>query len=220
LLRWDHENEGVITHYACRDMAESTGMSLTIGPWAFHRACEDLAGRLPADARVRLRLTQMQSSDGNLAAVVNRVIAKTGMPAEQIEIALDARAVIADRGEAQSNLQALRDNGVLVGLHEFTGSHTEFAIVEDEQIKSVILAGSIVPNHHKPASVLTRLTSSMISTLRQLGVAVSVVDVATTEDAAWWHAMGVVRGQGDFTGSTGEVDSLLPERTAPSANGA
>jgi diguanylate cyclase (GGDEF)-like protein/PAS domain S-box-containing protein len=220
LLRWDHPDEGVIRHYECRDMSESTGMSLTIGPWAFHRACEDLVHRLPADAHVRLRLTQLQSCDGNLAAVVNRVVAKTGMPAERIEIALDTRAVVADRGEAQSNLQALRDNGVLVGLHEFTGSQTEFAIVEDEQIKSVILAGSVAPNRRKPTSVLKKVAESMVSALRQLGAAVSVVDVATVEDAASWHALGVTRGQGDFAGSPGQVDTLLPEHSAPSANGA
>jgi diguanylate cyclase (GGDEF)-like protein/PAS domain S-box-containing protein len=212
MLRWDRPEEGVIPHYECRDMAESTGMSLTIGPWAFHRACEDMAGRMPTNVRVRLRLTQLQSSDGNLAAVVNRTIAKTGLPAGHIEIALDSRAVVADRGEAQSNLQALRDNGVIVGLHEFTGSQTEFAIVEDEEIDSVILAGSIVtnrPDQRKPDSLLTKVTATMIATLRQLGATVSVVDVPTTQDAAWWHAMGAELAQGDFSGPPGDLTGLL-----------
>jgi diguanylate cyclase (GGDEF)-like protein/PAS domain S-box-containing protein len=219
LLRWDHP-DGAIGHYACRDMSESSGMSLTIGPWAFLRACEQIADR---DINLRLRLTQMQSCDGNLAAVVNRVLAKTGVAPNRIEMALDARAVVADRGEAQSNLQALRDNGVIVGLHEFTGSQTEFAIVEDEEIQSVILAGSIVadrPDRRKPDSLLTRVTAGMIRTLNEAGVMVSAVDVPTAQDAAWWHAMGVSRAQGDFTGAPGDLESVFPERPAPSVNGA
>jgi diguanylate cyclase (GGDEF)-like protein/PAS domain S-box-containing protein len=220
LLRWDHP-DGMIGHYACRDMSESSGMSLMIGPWAFLRACEQTIDR--DDIQLRFRLTQMQSSDGNLAAVVNRVLAKTGIAPHRIEIALDARAVVADRGEATSNLQALRDNGVIVGLHEFTGSQTEFAIVEDEEVQSVILAGSIVadrPDRRKPDSLLTRVTAGMIATLNQAGVLVSVVDVPTAQDAAWWHAMGVGRAQGAFTGVPGDLESVLPELPAPSVNGA
>jgi EAL domain-containing protein (putative c-di-GMP-specific phosphodiesterase class I) len=173
--------------------------------------------------RLRLRLTPMQSSDGNLAAVVNRVVAKTGVPAERLEIALHTPAVVADRGEAQSNLQALRDNGVHVGLHEFTGGQTEFAIVEDEEIQSVILAGSLVANRpdlRKPDSLLTKVTRTMVETLQQAGATVSVVDVPTADDAAWWHAIGVARGQGPFTGTPGDVAAILNERSAPSVNGA
>ncbi|WP_132112406.1 diguanylate cyclase domain-containing protein [Actinocrispum wychmicini] len=221
MLRWQHAEEGrLIRHYECRDMAESTGMSLTIGPWAFDRACAALAKRPPANVRLLLRLTPLQSSDGNLAAVVNRVVARRGLPAEQIEISLDARAVVADRGEAQSNLQALRDNGVVVGLHEFTGSQTEFAIVEEQEIDSVILAGSVTATRPGPDSVLTKLTGSMIATLSQMGVTVGVVDVPTAQDAAWWHAMGVTLAQGDFAGQPGDLDTQLSEHPAPSGNGA
>jgi diguanylate cyclase (GGDEF)-like protein/PAS domain S-box-containing protein len=216
-LRWDRE-DGVIGHEECRDMAESTGMSLMIGPWAFRRACEKMAGRLPEGVLLRLRLTPMQSSDGNLTGVVNRVVARTGLAPAQIEIALDARAVTTDRGEAQSNLQALRDNGVVVALHEFTGSQPEFAIVEDHEIKSVILAGSITanrPDRRDPDSLLTKVTASMISTLTQLGVTVSVAGVTSPQDAAWWHAMGATWAQGDVAGSPGDAESLLSERSTP-----
>ena len=222
MLRWDRPGEAVIGHYECRDMAESTGMSLMIGPWAFHRACERLASRLPANVRLLLRLTPMQSSDGNLAAVVNRVIAKTGVRPDQLEIALHTAAVVADRGEAQSNLQALRDNGVYVGLHEFTGGQTEFAVVEDEDIKSVILAGSLVanrPDRRKPDSLLTKVTAGIIGALNQAGAIVSVVDVPSAQDAVWWHGIGVARAQGDFAGMPGDADAILNEPSAPSANG-
>ncbi|RSM58716.1 bifunctional diguanylate cyclase/phosphodiesterase [Kibdelosporangium aridum] len=223
LLRWNHPTEGVIGHYRCRDMAESTGMSLTIGPWAAMRAAAEAAEHGTGDVMLRFRLTQMQSSDGNLAAVINRLIARSGLPPSRLEIALDARAVIANRGEAQSNLQALHDNGVVTGLHEFTGSQTEFALVEDEAIQSVILAGSLVTNRpdlRKPDSLLTKVTRDMVKNLRKTGATVSVVDVPTSQDAAWWHALGVTRGQGDFAGVPGDLESVLPERSAPSVNGA
>ncbi|ONI84353.1 hypothetical protein ALI144C_14365 [Actinosynnema sp. ALI-1.44] len=223
LLRWNHPTEGVIGHDRCREMAESTGMSLTIGPWAAMRAVNEVVDRGIGDLVLRFRLTEMQSSDGNLAAVLNRMLGTSGLSPSRLEIALDARAVVANRGEAQSNLQAIRDNGVVVGLHEFTGSQTEFAVVDDERIQSVILAGSLVrnrPDLRKPDSLLTRVTRGMISNLRQSGAVVSAADLATPQAAAWWHALGVTRGQGDFAGVPGDLESVLPERTAPSVNGA
>jgi diguanylate cyclase (GGDEF)-like protein/PAS domain S-box-containing protein len=206
MLRWDHPTEGVISHDPCWDMAESTGMSLPIGPWVLFRACGELSDRTSDDVRLRLRLTQLQSCDGDLAAVVNRAVARHGIAPDRLEISLDARAVAANRGESQSNLQVLRDNGVLVGMHEFTGGTTEFAIVAKEQIKSVILAGSIVAAQHKP--VLTKVTTAMIGTLRELGAAVSVVDVPTAQKAAWWHAAGASYAQGVFTGAPVLSESL------------
>nr|WP_042195373.1 diguanylate cyclase [Kibdelosporangium sp. MJ126-NF4]CEL21971.1 Sensory box/GGDEF family protein [Kibdelosporangium sp. MJ126-NF4]CTQ92751.1 Sensory box/GGDEF family protein [Kibdelosporangium sp. MJ126-NF4] len=223
LLRWNHSTEGMIDHHRCREMAESTGMSLTIGPWAALRSAAEVADRGIGDVTLRYRLTEMQSADGNLAAVVNRMLATSGLPASRLEIALDTRAVVANRGEAQSNLQALQDNGVLVGLHEFTGSQIEFAVVEDERIQSVILAGALArtrPDLRKPDSVLTKVTRGMITNLRQTGAVVSVADLRTEQDAAWWHALGVARGQGDFAGVPGDLESVLPEHTAPSVNGA
>ncbi|CAM3853786.1 diguanylate cyclase [Kibdelosporangium persicum] len=223
MLRWDHPTQGMIGHDRCRDMAESAGMSLTIGPWAAMRACQDTVDRGNRDVMLRFRLTEMQTSDGNVAGVINHLVAKTGLSPERMEFALDARAVVANRGEAQSNIQSLRDNGVLIGLHEFTGSQTEFALVEDEEIQSVILAGSLVtkrPDLREPDSLVAKVTRDMVRNLRQAGAAVSVVDVPTTQSAAWWHALGATYGQGDFTGLPGDLDSVLPERPAPSVNGA
>lgn len=223
MLCWNHPSEGPISHERCREMAESTGMSLAIGPWAGLRAANDAAERGIGDVRLRFRLTEMQSSDGNLAGVVNQMLATSGLAPRQLEVALDTRAVVANRGEAQSNLQAIRDNGVIVGLHEFTGSQTEFAIVADERITSVILAGALTgtrPDPREPDSLLTKVTRGMIANLAHAGAVVSVVNVPTTQDAAWWHRLGVARGQGDFAGLPGDLESALPERAAPSVNGA
>ena len=60
----------------------------------------------------------------------------------------------------------------------------------------------------------------MIANLARAGATVSVVDVGTPEDAAWWHAMGATHAQGDFTGEPGDLDTLMGERSAPSVNGA
>jgi diguanylate cyclase (GGDEF)-like protein/PAS domain S-box-containing protein len=218
MLGWTYEGRR-IDHYECRDMAESTGMSLTIGPWAFDRACKALADRMPTKKRLLLRLTQLQSSDGNLAAVVNRVLAITGLPPQQLEISLDTRAVVADRGEAQSNLQALRDNGVIVGLHEFTGSQTEFAVIADEDVDSVFLAAAVTNRlgRDEPDSILTNVTKTVINTLNEMGVTVGVVDVPTEQDAATWQVLGVAVGQGDFAGQADELDSFLGQRSGNEA---
>jgi diguanylate cyclase (GGDEF)-like protein/PAS domain S-box-containing protein len=214
LLRWNHPTEGVIGHYRCRDMAETTGMSLAMGEWAAMRACKEVAERRTDDVMLRFRLTEMQSCDGNLAGMISRLLAETGLRSERLEIVLHTRAVVANRGAAQSNLQALHANGIATGLHEFTGGLTEFALVEDERIQSVILAGSLVDNMlgpREPDSLLAEVTVSMIEALRHAGIVVSVVDVSTSQDAARWHAMGATRAQGEFTGVRGDLDSVLPE---------
>jgi EAL domain-containing protein (putative c-di-GMP-specific phosphodiesterase class I) len=76
------------------------------------------------------------------------------------------------------------------------------------------------PDLRKKDSMLTRVTAAMIGALDQAGVTVSVVDVPTAQDAAWWHAIGAARAQGDFAGVPGDLESVLPERPAPSVNGA
>ncbi|MBE1465700.1 hypothetical protein [Kibdelosporangium phytohabitans] len=120
--------------------------------------------------------------------------------------------MIADHSAARSNLRVLRDNGVVIGLHEFTGSPTEVALAETERVASVIRTRSLTSQRldpHQPDSLVT-LTVSMIQALRHADVAVGLDDVASAPDAVRWHALGATRAQGDFAGTPGDLDSVLP----------
>lgn len=224
-LRWDRGDRGVLGTQIFEEMAERTGMSLTIGPWAFERAAEQVRDVLPQlddensgwPAMLRLCLTRMQSADGDLVAVLNRVIEQSNLPPKRIEVALDTRAVLDDRSGAVENLETLADLGVVVALHEFSGGYREFALVEEFDVRSVILVG----DHNKgcppdpgPESLLTKITVDMVASLHERGSLVSVVDVPTEHSHRWWRTRGVDLAQGPFAGPPGQLRALLPDPPA------
>jgi diguanylate cyclase (GGDEF)-like protein/PAS domain S-box-containing protein len=218
-LRWDHKDHGVIDNVRCEEMAERTGMSLTMGPWVFERASEQVRDQLSLlddensdwPAKLRLRLTRMQSSDGDLTAVMNRMIDESGLPPTRIEVALDTRAVLAEQGVALDNLRTLADIGVVIGLHEFSGGYREFALVEDLDIRSVILSGdhNQACRRDNQESALAEVTIGMVTSLHRRGTLVSVVDVPSDHGARWWRAIGADLAQGPFAGAPGPLDEVL-----------
>jgi diguanylate cyclase (GGDEF)-like protein/PAS domain S-box-containing protein len=220
-LRWEHGDQFVVNNEQWDSMADHTGMSLTIGPWAFERAAEQVRDHLPLlddgnsgwPAMLRLRLTPLQSTDGDLVQVLNRVIQQSGLPPKRIEVAVDTRAMLAGGGVAQDNLEALADIGVVVALHEFSGGYREFALVEEFDVRSVILMGdpneSCLPEPN-PGSLLTKITVDMVASLHERGSLVSVVDVPTKQAARWWRTIGADLAQGAFAGRPGQPQRLIP----------
>ena len=220
-LRWEHGEQFVVGNDQWEQLADRTGMSLTIGPWAFERAAEQVRDHLPLlddenssrPALLRLRLTPLQSADGDLVQVLNRVIQQSALPPSRIEVALDTRAMLANDGLAQDNLDALADIGVVVALHEFSGGYREFALVEEFDVRSVILvsdSNETCEPEPRPGSLLTKITVDMVASLHERGSLVSVVDVPTKQGARWWQTIGLDLAQGGFAGRPGQLQRLIP----------
>ena len=96
LLRWTHPVRGKVPPSVFIPVAEETGLIVAIGEWALHRACTEAAA-WPGGVKVAVNLSPVQFRDRGLALQVVSALAKSGLPAQRLELEVTERA--AARGQ-------------------------------------------------------------------------------------------------------------------------
>ena len=66
-------------------IAEETGLIITLGEWALQRACAE-AANWPKSVKVAVNLSPVQFRDRGLALHVVSALAKSGLPAQRLEL--------------------------------------------------------------------------------------------------------------------------------------
>ncbi|MGH3863908.1 diguanylate cyclase domain-containing protein [Actinokineospora sp.] len=196
------------------DLAETTGLSVALGPWLLSRSTEQvpvwqaLFGAGPVH---RVLLSPLQSVDAELSRVINRAIAATGIPPGLLEVGLHTGTVTFN-GDAQDNLRTLGDIGVVTALHGFTGGPREVTMAERFKVGAVLLADPFEgwrPDWLPRDCVQVETARGLIDTMRSIGVAVGVRGVRDLAEARWWAALGADTGEGQAFGLGLSVDDVI-----------
>jgi diguanylate cyclase (GGDEF)-like protein/PAS domain S-box-containing protein len=194
VLRWDHPVHGLVDGDTCLELAEETGLILTLGPWLLQTACEHQ--RWDHDVSLSVNLTAHQSSDADLVGDVGRVLRQTGVSPEQLWLGMPVAALLAGKGEAMDNLKLLSENGVRPVALDFGAVAGDLACVEDLPLQAVRIARWLVEREPVPGTPVTHALLDVSSLVHLSGAEVIVDGVGSKEQAQWWHAAGADLAQG------------------------
>ena len=111
LLRWQHPQLGYIEPSRLVAAAEASGMMVSVGEWVLREACGQ-GERWRAEGmplRVAVNISAVQLRHSGFCALVERVLADTGLPSELLELELNELALHDGAGlvAALSRLRAL-----------------------------------------------------------------------------------------------------------------
>lgn len=212
-MRWNHAEFGIVGHDDCVDLAERTGAILTAGEWLLRSACRQLSAwrkrmvRVPAG----VELTEAQVVDPDLVRMVRSALDDSGLDAEVLWLAIPARALVDDAGEARENLTLLAEMGVGLSMRCVGCTSGDLAYAEDWPIRIVELAESFVARVRSsaPDSLTARSASALVKLATETGIRVVVPDVHGAEEAAWWQGTGAVTGSGPYFGAAVDADSAV-----------
>ncbi len=85
LLRWNHPARGLVSPAEFIPIAEETGLIIPLGEWVLRRACQETA-KWPAHIKVAVNLSPSQLKSRNLTQLVVSALAKSGMPANRLQL--------------------------------------------------------------------------------------------------------------------------------------
>ncbi|MET0233234.1 MAG: diguanylate cyclase [Kibdelosporangium sp.] len=209
VLRWDRPGTEPMGHDDCVRLAERTGLSVHLGPLILAESAAGmplLRDALEGGPLLRIQLTRYQSGDADLIRAVNQSIT---IDPGLVEISLHTGAVLDDLGDAQDNLEVLREIGVIAGLCEFNGGPRELDLLARTGVSSVTLD----PRCAVPATPLLRSeTARLVSLIRDLDATCSVLNVADETEATYWAEAGATTAQGGIFGpavAAPELETLL-----------
>ncbi|WP_188316600.1 putative bifunctional diguanylate cyclase/phosphodiesterase [Solihabitans fulvus] len=219
LLRWDRPGEGVLPHERSAGFAERIGLSVPLGRWLLHGACEQLAAwrdrfgdRVPP---LSVGLSPQQSGDPDLVATVGTTLGSVGLPADWVQLELATGALVADRAEARENLEVLADKGIRIALHGFGGGLDELALLESGRVRLVRLAARPLTRLDTTDSATARAVAAVVALAHSTGTLVTVDGVESASQADWYRSVGVDYARGRYlappVGSAGLTELLVAE---------
>jgi predicted signal transduction protein with EAL and GGDEF domain len=118
LLRWTHPVRGNVPPAVFIPVAEETGLIIAIGEWALNRACVE-AATWPHGVKVAVNLSPVQFRDRGLALQVVSALAKSGLPAQRVELEVTERLLLEDNDRTLETMQQLKNLGVSLSLDDF-----------------------------------------------------------------------------------------------------
>ncbi|WP_151445920.1 putative bifunctional diguanylate cyclase/phosphodiesterase [Lacisediminimonas profundi] len=122
LVRWEHEELGLLRPEDFIPLAEETGLIVPLTKWILRQACrqnrEWRSQGLPA-LQVAVNLSARQFADGNLLADIRSVLAETGMEPSLLELEITESMMMRDTRHSRRMLEGLKALGVHIALDDF-----------------------------------------------------------------------------------------------------
>ena len=181
LLRWHSEEHGDIPPTEFIPLAEESGLILEIGEWVLREACltlqrwqqHGLSGMV-----MSVNVSALQLLRGDLPAVVERILAETGLPPQSLELELTESVIMANAQQTADKLQAFRDLGVSLAIDDFGTGYSSLAYLKRLPITTLKIDKEFVDDLSH-GSEDAAITTTVIAMARALGLNVVAEGVET-----------------------------------------
>jgi len=216
LVRWQHPQRGLIPPGSFIPLAEETGQIIELGKWVLRTACHQGkewldAGHKPFGLAINMSVRQFQQSD--LLAMVDRILAESGWPAELLELEVTESILINEVERVGYIIRELKNRGIRVAIDDFGSGYCSLNYLKRfplDKLKIDRQFVSDIMNNNKDAAI----AAAIIRLAQQLQLEVVAEGIETNEQLAILKELHCPQGQGFLLGkpmSAQELKSLLPQ---------
>jgi diguanylate cyclase (GGDEF)-like protein len=198
LVRWNHPLRGLVSPNEFIPVAEDTGLIVPLGAWVLEQACSQLAlwhRQGHTQLTMAVNLSPIQFCQPGLAAEVEAIITRTGVPAAAVELELTERMVMEDPEAAARTLAHLRRIGIRTALDDFGTGHSNLSSLRRFQIDALKIDRSFIDLAPVNADD-DAIARAIVALARSLGLSVVAEGVETQAQWDYVRAIGCDQGQG------------------------
>ena len=197
LLRWHHPDGTIWTADRFVDVAEDTGLILSIGEWVLHQACSQVVEWATATPQrppmARVNFSALQLAEAGLLDTIDDILAATGADPSMLCIEITETTLLRETTTARVNLHGIHDRGIGIAIDDFGTGYASLTYlnsfpVDVIKIDRSFIAGDSDPDH--------RLVAGIISLAKILDIAVTAEGVELQEQASRLRDMGCPSAQG------------------------
>jgi Amt family ammonium transporter len=211
LLRWRRSNGEIVGIRDLLEVADDTGLSITLGRETMNAVCgllQGWSGRMPqGDLTASINVTHRQFYHPEMVSQLKRVIAESGVNPARLLFEISENTLNENPDAAVAIMQRMVDCNVRLAIDNFGSSLAPMNHLVRLPVEVVKLAPKLT------AAAASRgreqvLLESLIQFGHRLGVQVVAQGIETTEQLQALARMGCELGQGHFLSH-----ALDPERT-------
>lgn len=202
LLRWQHPERGLLSPDEFIPMAEETRLIVPLGEWVLFYACETAAAwnkRVPQglSLSIAVNLSAWQLHKRSLIKTVDAALAKSGLPASQLELEITETVAMRNPALTLDMLRSFAERGVRLSLDDFGKGYSSLNYLKEFPVHSIKVDQAFVaglPHSPKDAAIV----KAMINLAHNLGLRCLAEGIETQAQLDFLKKEGCDLGQGYF----------------------
>jgi EAL domain-containing protein (putative c-di-GMP-specific phosphodiesterase class I) len=175
-------------------VAEDCGLIVRLGEWALKQACRE-AVKWPSNFSVAVNLSPMQVALPNLAAMVESILAETGLTPERLELEITERIFLADHEHALATLRRIKALGVRIVLEDFGARYSSLSYLRSFSFDKIKVDRAYVSDVTQRNDCVV-IVQAIISIAGALGMMTTAEGVETADQRQFLSALGCDEMQG------------------------
>ncbi len=220
LVRWQHEQRGLVPPDEFIPVAEETGLIVRLGEWVLREACRTCQAYLPAPGEeplsVAVNVSPRQFQQGDVLKTVVDVLEETGLDPHRLGLEITETLLMQNAENTRTAMRELSALGVKFSIDDFGTGYSSLAYLKHLPIGHVKIDRSFVrdiPADGNDAAIV----AAILSMARSLGIRVIAEGVETKEQLDFLGAHGCDAAQGYYFSRPLPMHTLaliLADRTA------
>ncbi len=200
LLRWDHPEYGQILHDEFMQVAEDSGLILSLGEWVLDSALKQLqqwdqAG-IPIP-RLAINISGHQLVRTGMANNIYKLLNKYALKAERIELEFSEKSLDAPTQNALINLQELSDLGIKLAIDDFGSELGSLNQLRKLPVDIVKICKDII-HHISEEDERTAIINAIVLMAHGMGISVVAKGVESQSELDCLIKAGCDQVQGFF----------------------
>lgn len=207
LVRWNHQERGVIPPVEFIPLAEETGLIVPLGEWIVGQACRE-AAKWPSHVSVAVNLSPVQFRNRALRGVIENALMEAGLDPTRLQLEI-TESVLLD--ESENNLlvlQELRKLGVKIAMDDFGTGYSSLGYLRSFPFDKIKVDRCFIGDLPAGKESLA-IIRAVASIGRTLGITTTVEGVETQTQLDAVNAEGFDEAQGYLFAHPLPADKVL-----------
>ena len=220
LVRWNHPTRGPISPAKFIPLAEEAGLIASIGEWVLKTSLEE-AAHWPDHVRVAVNLSPLQFNDPNVANMVAKHLADTGVRAARLELEITEGVFLAEGDSTDDTFARLKALGVRLALDDFGTGYSSLGYLKKAPFDKIKIDQSFVRGASSSTNRNAAIIRAIVTLAETLGMDTCAEGVETHDDLQLIRELGVSMVQGYIFGQPGAAEAAreLANSTSVEADG-
>lgn len=162
LVRWQHPQRGLLAPGMFIALAEESGLIVALGEWVLDEAARQIRAWLDAGLApgcVAVNISALQFGAGDFVATVERALARHGVAPRHLELEITESCLMANRDQAATALEALRERGVRLSIDDFGTGYSSMSYLQQFRVHKLKIDMSFVRELEASASSQSIVTA-------------------------------------------------------------